>query len=783
MAHHSHSTHHHTDLAHDRQMFAYHESGCGCPACVEVNNEVGAIIEAAAGDMAPTIKLVAPDPLGPQRSGDPFADLISANTNTTGTISVGGTVNEELDINGDRDWFAIQLDAGETYEFALTGVTLNDPYLRFYDGTGTLLAFNDDGAGNLDSLLSYTTTTAGEYFVSAAAFNDAGTGTYTLTADVSSGTAPGEVLPVASVQGTRSLLGEDQSQIMFYYTDDGTLSNYGAALAAGSQPAWTGEQDWTTAEKAIVRQALDEIESMIDVTFVETSVLADAELDFLKNDDSGSLGTAGSLSTSGPGGAYTISSVRMNHTISDRWLNGKEQGGQGYETLVHEIGHALGLGHTHDTGFGSGVLLGMSSASAFSGGTLGFNDPINSIMAYRDGWAAEGTSEEPYGNRGNFGAWDLQALINLYGEATSPNAGSDTYTLPTTSALGTFFETIQDSNGTDTITAGSTSLDAVIDLRAATLDAIPGTSGGPVSHLKTPTDVVPGGFTIGSGSVIENGTGGSGNDEITGNAANNALSGLGGDDTLEGGAGSDNLQGGDGNDNLRGEGDADVLSAGIGNDVVNGGDGEDLMFGGAGNDLMFGGAGFDRMFGGSGVDRMFGGDQNDIANGGGDNDIINTGGGNDLVFAQNGNDLIFLQSGNDDVFAGDGNDKVFGGDGRDKINLGDGNDEAFGGAGEDEIIGAAGNDIMSGGGNADIFVFDANQGADRITDMTAADKLDITSFGVTDGGASDQDWQNATTSVVTSGGGANVTINWDGGGSLTLESMTIASITDAYFMF
>ncbi len=282
---------------------------------------------------------------------------------------------------------------------------------------------------------------------------------------------------------------------------------------------------------------------------------------------------------------------------------------------------------------------------------------------------------------------------------------------------------------------------------------------------------------------FENYMGGGGADILIGNAADNVFDGNDGNDEAFGGDGNDVLRGDAGTDNLRGEGGNDVLSGDGDNDVLNGGDGEDVLFGGSGNDLLFGGNDFDQLFGGAGTDRLFGGAANDIANGGGDNDIINTGSGNDLVFAQSGNDLVFAQAGNDNVFGGAGNDKIFGGDGNDEINGGAGNDEIFGGGDDDEITGAAGNDIMSGGGGVDTFFFFADQGDDRITDYTGADRLDISSFGVTDSMGSDQDWQDAATSVVTSGGGANVTINWNGGGSLTIENIGIASLTDVDFVF
>ncbi len=238
-----------------------------------------------------------------------------------------------------------------------------------------------------------------------------------------------------------------------------------------------------------------------------------------------------------------------------------------------------------------------------------------------------------------------------------------------------------------------------------------------------------------------------------------------------------------GADSLVGTEFADDLSGGGGNDTLEGRDGEDTLDGGADDDILLGEGGFDQLFGGDGFDQISGGTENDIANGGADNDIISAGSGNDLVFAQDGNDLVFGQSGNDDMFGGTGNDKIFGGLGNDVINLGDGNDQAFGGGGADRITGAGGNDVLSGGGAVDTFVFRSNQGDDRITDFTEADFIDISAFAVTDGMVSDQDWRDATSSVVTSGGGLDVTISWDGGGTVTLQNVGIASLTDADFVF
>ena len=61
-------------------------------------------------------------------------------------VTAGG-----VDYSGDRDWFSVELTAGQTYVLGLQGLgsaagSLADPYLRLYDKSGTLLAENDDGS-------------------------------------------------------------------------------------------------------------------------------------------------------------------------------------------------------------------------------------------------------------------------------------------------------------------------------------------------------------------------------------------------------------------------------------------------------------------------------------------------------------------------------------------------------------------------------------------------------------------------------------------------------------
>ena len=73
----------------------------------------------------------------------------AASTATTYTLAIGQIAQGQLSSSGDHDWYRVNLVAGQTYSFAMTGTGTNnaiDTYLRLYaaDGT-TVVAQNDDG--------------------------------------------------------------------------------------------------------------------------------------------------------------------------------------------------------------------------------------------------------------------------------------------------------------------------------------------------------------------------------------------------------------------------------------------------------------------------------------------------------------------------------------------------------------------------------------------------------------------------------------------------------------
>ena len=118
--------------------------------------------------------------------GDPPPDTnddYDDTTNTSGYLEVGGTAEGTLEVAGDRDWLRINLVAGNVYNFAVEGQTLDDTYLRFYDSSGNLLEENDDYNGLNSAINNYQAVITGDYYLGVGAYSDAGTGTYIVSAN------------------------------------------------------------------------------------------------------------------------------------------------------------------------------------------------------------------------------------------------------------------------------------------------------------------------------------------------------------------------------------------------------------------------------------------------------------------------------------------------------------------------------------------------------------------------------------------------------------------------
>jgi serralysin len=243
---------------------------------------------------------------------------------------------------------------------------------------------------------------------------------------------------------------------------------------------------------------------------------------------------------------------------------GLRPGGVGFVTLLHELGHGLGLAHPHDGGIADDATVFPGVSSEFGDyGNQNLNQGIFTTMTYNDGWQTQfpGHANLNYGLQATPMALDIAAIQEIYGANTTYNSGSNTYLLPKANGSGTYWSCIWDTGGTDTISAGSTSAGCTINLNAAPLTGA--NAGGYVSWIKN----IVGGVTIANGVVIENATGGSGADRIVGNNATNIVNGGAGNDTIDGGSGADKVSGGNGND---------IIAWGSG-DAINGGTGTDNL--------------------------------------------------------------------------------------------------------------------------------------------------------------------------------------------------------------
>ena len=114
-------------------------------------------------------------------------DLPNDNT-TPGRVAVGGSATGAIGIPKDQDRFAVDLEAGRTYRFDLTGRpggggTLRDTYFRaIYNSEGRYQSgsYNDDFDGGRDSRVTFTAPGSGTYYARVSGDRNE-TGTYTLS--------------------------------------------------------------------------------------------------------------------------------------------------------------------------------------------------------------------------------------------------------------------------------------------------------------------------------------------------------------------------------------------------------------------------------------------------------------------------------------------------------------------------------------------------------------------------------------------------------------------------
>ena len=223
------------------------------------------------------------------------------------------------------------------------------------------------------------------------------------------------------------------------------------------------------AQKVAIESAFSYLSSLVNVTFVQNS--QNADIKFGNNDQTASAGYATYPSTDPSRPSILMLDNSNNPENAGAQLG--EKGTYGWQTLIHELGHAMGLKHPRAYNAGGGSTPGPYLPKSLDNRSM-------SIMSYNNSTASTlvtlsgSSTETSYSLRTSTAAstpstyqlFDIAALQYLYGANTSKQPSS-----LTVNDAYSQFETLWAPQGVE-LNAASTTRSNLFDLRAGGYSSI-----------------------------------------------------------------------------------------------------------------------------------------------------------------------------------------------------------------------------------------------------------------------------------------------------------------------
>ena len=243
----------------------------------------------------------------------------SASTRTTYTISLGDVFTGTLDSADDKDWIKVRLTAGTIYDFTLSGV--DSAQFELFDASGNQVVRG--GVSASVAKLIFSPDVTGTYYIQAGSFEDVSPADYELS--LAENTTP---------EGT-------YDEVAGYLTDGFWEWTGSSRSAFHVGPGGTLTADITALADEIQQLARWALETWTNVTGINFELVEDNNADLIFNSDPDATASGGPVAVRN--GMIISAGVNLPaEFIAD---HGTTIDSFSFLAIIHEIGHALGLGH------------------------------------------------------------------------------------------------------------------------------------------------------------------------------------------------------------------------------------------------------------------------------------------------------------------------------------------------------------------------------------------------------------------------------------------------------